>query len=32
MKERILHLFNCHKWYDMIERDEKPDEYREIAV
>ena len=32
MKERTLHLFNRYKWYDMIERDEKPDEYREIAV
>ena len=32
MKDGILHLFNTYKWYDMIERGEKPEEYRDIEV
>lgn len=28
---KILHLFNTYKTYDMIERGEKPEEYRNIA-
>lgn len=27
-KYTILHLFNTYRWYDMIERGEKPEEYR----
>ena len=26
---KILDLILCHKWYDMIESGEKPEEYRE---
>lgn len=28
---RYLHLVLKHKWFDMIERGEKPEEYREIT-
>lgn len=28
----VLHLVNSYEWYDMIERGEKPEEYRSISV
>ena len=31
-KEDVLHLVNSYEWYDMIERGEKPEEYRSISV
>lgn len=30
VKDDVIHLFLKHKWYDMIERGEKKEEYREI--
>ena len=32
MTDGVLHLVNRYTWYDMIERGEKPEEYRDIAT
>jgi hypothetical protein len=32
MTDGILHLVNSYQWYDMIERGEKLEEYRDIST